>query len=78
MLDSSSWYHGKVDRQTVSRLLKNDGDFIVREKSDGSGDKVLSVLWRRATKHIILKPDSDVCIDIGSIIIILLFYFLGY
>jgi len=52
------YFHGKIDRSTVTRLLKIDGDFIVREKSDQSGDNVLSVMWRTQTKHFILKKDN--------------------
>ena len=61
-LVDSTWYHGKIDRSQVNTLLKQDGDFIVREKSDNSGDQVLSVLWHGHTKHFILKPDENVSI----------------
>jgi len=58
-LCESSWYHSRVDRATVTKLLKVNGDFIVRERSDGSGDQVLSVLWNGHIKHFILKPDES-------------------
>lgn len=58
-LEFVSWFHGKIDRVVGARLLKNDGDFIVRERSDESGDIVLCVLWKGKTKHFILKPDDQ-------------------
>ncbi|XP_047133412.1 tyrosine-protein kinase Fer isoform X1 [Hydra vulgaris] len=57
-LNLSPWFHGKIDRATISRLLKHDGDFIVREKSDNSGTNVLSVLWKGSIKHFILKAND--------------------
>ena len=63
-LNSYAWFHGKIDRPSIARLLKQDGDFIVREKSDGSGDHVLSVLWKGHAKHFILKPDDNVSVKV--------------
>ncbi|XP_065662082.1 tyrosine-protein kinase Fer isoform X2 [Hydra vulgaris] len=57
-LNLSPWFHGNIDRVTISRLLKHDGDFIVREKSDNSGTNVLSVLWKGSIKHFILKAND--------------------
>ena len=55
-IEDSAWYHDNVDRVKLSELLKNDGDFLVRSKQDGSG-KVLSVQWK-GTKNLVLKEND--------------------
>ncbi|PIK54528.1 putative tyrosine-protein kinase, partial [Apostichopus japonicus] len=41
-LEDEAWYHGALPRQETEELLKQEGDFIVRFKSDASGQYVLS------------------------------------
>ncbi|PIK57928.1 putative tyrosine-protein kinase [Apostichopus japonicus] len=46
-LEDEAWYHGALPRQETEELLKQEGDFIVRFKSDASGGYVLSCSVRR-------------------------------
>ena len=42
--------------------MKKDGDFLVREKSDGSGTFVASVMCRGLFKHFLMSRTEDVSI----------------
>ncbi|TTE81764.1 Breast cancer anti-estrogen resistance protein 3 [Bagarius yarrelli] len=44
---SHAWYHGQLHREGAEELLKNDGDFLVRDSSTGGGDYVLSCMWKK-------------------------------
>jgi len=54
-LQCEPWFHGNIDRRGAERLLKCDGDFLVREKSDGTGAYVVSVMCRGMHKHFLLN-----------------------
>ena len=49
----------------MKTLLKNDGDFLTREKSNGSGRIVLSVLWNEV-KNFNVDKDEQVIQLSGS------------
>ncbi|XP_034155997.2 breast cancer anti-estrogen resistance protein 3 homolog isoform X2 [Pangasianodon hypophthalmus] len=58
---SHAWYHGQLQREAAEELLKNDGDFLVRDSSTSGGDYVLSCMWKKQYMHfkiirIVLRP----------------------
>ncbi|XP_046643911.1 breast cancer anti-estrogen resistance protein 3 homolog isoform X1 [Daphnia pulicaria] len=45
-LESHAWYHGSIPRSHAESLLKNDGEFLIRDSSTGQpGDLVLSTYF---------------------------------
>lgn len=58
-LYEEEWFHGVLPREEVVRLLKNDGDFLVREtiRNDES-QIVLSVCWN-GHKHFIVQTTTE-------------------
>lgn len=51
-LSDQNWYHGLIKRAEAQRLLRNDGEFLVRESiSAGPGNYVLSGLWKGKHLH---------------------------
>ena len=60
------YFHGSITRDTVKTLLKNDGDFLTREKSDGSGRIVLSIFWKEV-KNFNVDKDEQVIQLSGSL-----------
>uniref|UniRef100_A0A672QC15 Tyrosine-protein kinase n=1 Tax=Sinocyclocheilus grahami TaxID=75366 RepID=A0A672QC15_SINGR len=57
-LTQQSWYHGAIPRLEVQELLKNDGDFLVRE-SQGKQEYVLSVHWGGQCRHFLIQSTDD-------------------
>ncbi|XP_017313090.1 breast cancer anti-estrogen resistance protein 3 homolog isoform X2 [Ictalurus punctatus] len=58
---SHAWYHGQLQREATEELLKNDGDFLVRDSSTCGGDYVLSCMWKKQCMHfkiirVVLRP----------------------
>ncbi|XP_060755285.1 breast cancer anti-estrogen resistance protein 3 homolog isoform X2 [Neoarius graeffei] len=58
---SHAWYHGQLHREGAEELLKNDGDFLVRDSSMNANDYVLSCMWKKQCMHfkiirIVLRP----------------------
>ncbi|XP_053333698.1 breast cancer anti-estrogen resistance protein 3 homolog isoform X2 [Clarias gariepinus] len=58
---SHAWYHGQLQREEAEELLKNDGDFLVRDSRTSGGDYVLSCMWKKQCMHfkiirIVLRP----------------------
>lgn len=55
------WFHGVLPRDEVVRLLRMEGDFLVREtERNYEKQTVLSVLWGGRDKHFIVQTTSDV------------------
>ncbi len=48
-----NWYHGPISRAAAEQLLKNDGDFLVRQSQGTPGQFVLSGL-NGTPKHLLL------------------------
>jgi len=56
-LEDEEWFHGILPREEVQRLLKQDGDYLVREskkKNTAESQYVLSVMWQ-GPKHFIIQ-----------------------
>lgn len=59
-LYEEEWFHGVLPREEVVRLLRNDGDFLVRETTRNDESQiVLSVSWN-GHKHFIVQTTVDV------------------
>jgi tyrosine-protein kinase Fer len=53
------WFHGVLPREEVVRLLRNDGDFLVRETTrNDESQTVLSVCWN-GHKHFIVQTTAE-------------------
>lgn len=58
-LYEEEWFHGVLPREEVVRLLRNDGDFLVRETTRNSESQiVLSVCWN-GHKHFIVQTTAE-------------------
>lgn len=53
-LAAVSWYHGPITRIESEILLKNDGDFLVRDSHGTRGQYVLSGMQKKTPKHLLL------------------------
>ncbi|BES90011.1 Shc transforming protein [Nesidiocoris tenuis] len=53
-LQQEEWFHGVIDRAQAESLLKNDGDFLVRESSTTIGQYILTGLQAGTKKHLLL------------------------
>lgn len=67
-LEEEPWYHGALPRQETEDLLKQEGDFIVRFKSDASGQYVLSCRSAEKLRHfpIVQQEDQTYRLEGGS------------
>lgn len=51
---TETWFHCAISRPTAENLLKNDGDFLVRESQGKPGQYVLTGLQASTPKHLLL------------------------
>jgi tyrosine-protein kinase Fer len=59
-LYEEEWFHGVLPREEVQRLLRAEGDFLVRETTRNDEVQiVLSVRWN-GYKHFIVQTTPDV------------------
>ncbi|XP_065217837.1 tyrosine-protein kinase Fer-like isoform X2 [Planococcus citri] len=59
-LVDEEWFHGVLPRDEVVRLLRAEGDFLVRETvRNDENQAVLSVLWGGRDKHFIVQTTCD-------------------
>ncbi|XP_014669015.1 PREDICTED: SHC-transforming protein 1-like [Priapulus caudatus] len=59
-LDSEAWFHRNVTRSEAERLIREDGDFLVRESSQSDGQYVLTGMQRGTVKHLLLVDNDGV------------------
>lgn len=59
-LQEEAWYHGNISRQQAEALLKQDGDFLVRESQGSPGQYVLTGLQGGIKKHLLLIDPEGV------------------
>ncbi|XP_034048678.1 SHC-transforming protein 3 isoform X2 [Thalassophryne amazonica] len=60
-LEGQQWYHGKMSRRDAEKLLKIDGDFLVRKSTTSSGSYVLTGMHNGLAKHLLLvDPEGTV------------------
>jgi tyrosine-protein kinase Fer len=59
-LYEEEWFHGVLPREEVVRLLRIEGDFLVRETTrNDESQTVLSVCWN-GHKHFIVQITNEV------------------
>ncbi|XP_072309305.1 SHC-transforming protein 3 isoform X1 [Eucyclogobius newberryi] len=60
-LEEKPWYHGKMSRRDAEKLLKEDGDFLVRKSTTNTGSYVLTGMHNGLAKHLLLvDPEGTV------------------
>ncbi|MED6264603.1 SHC-transforming protein 3, partial [Characodon lateralis] len=60
-LEGQTWFHGKMSRRDAEKLLKNDGDFLVRTSTTNPGSYVLTGMHNGLAKHLLLvDPEGTV------------------
>lgn len=57
---TESWFHANISRPIAENLLKNDGDFLVRESQGKQGQYVLTGLEGKNPKHLLLIDPEGV------------------
>lgn len=65
-LAEQDWYHGAIPRIESQELLKQQGDFLVRESHGKPGEYVLSVFSDGQRRHFIIQF-VDVCLLLYSL-----------
>ncbi|CAB3363562.1 Hypothetical predicted protein [Cloeon dipterum] len=59
-LEREPWFHGPISRKEAESILKNDGDFLVRESQGSPGQYVLTGLQGGVKKHLLLVDPEGV------------------
>lgn len=60
-LSAEPWYRGEMSRKEAERLLKRDGDFLVRKSATNPGSFVLTGMQDGQAKHLLLvDPEGTV------------------
>ena len=59
-LEVQPWFHGKVSRKDAEALLRDEGDFLVRENTTLSNTYTLSMYWREQFDHTLIQCDEVV------------------
>uniref|UniRef100_H3DN42 SHC adaptor protein 3 n=1 Tax=Tetraodon nigroviridis TaxID=99883 RepID=H3DN42_TETNG len=60
-LEGQEWYHGIMSRREAEKLLRDDGDFLVRKSTTNPGSYVLTGLHNGLAKHLLLvDPEGTV------------------
>uniref|UniRef100_A0A667YI60 SHC adaptor protein 3 n=1 Tax=Myripristis murdjan TaxID=586833 RepID=A0A667YI60_9TELE len=60
-LEGQTWYHGKMSRRDAEKLLREDGDFLVRKSTTSPGSYVLTGMHNGLAKHLLLvDPEGTV------------------
>ena len=59
-LRQEPWYHGQMSRRAAEKLLRADGDFLVRDSVTNPGQYVLTGMHGGQPKHLLLvDPDPS-------------------
>ena len=59
-LEIQPWFHGKLSREDASVLLRDEGDFLVRENTAVANTFTLSMHWRGQSDHTLIQCDEVV------------------
>ncbi|XP_035248123.1 SHC-transforming protein 3 isoform X2 [Anguilla anguilla] len=60
-LEGQPWYHREMSRKEAEKLLREDGDFLVRKSTTNPGSYVLTGVHNGQTKHLLLvDPEGTV------------------
>ena len=60
LLSGEEWYHGPISRLEAEQLLRQDGDFLVRESHQTPGQFVLTGMQGQGRKHLLLVDPEGV------------------
>lgn len=55
-----SWYHGMMTRENAEKLLKHDGDYLVRKSNKAENQYILSGRYQGECRHILLVDPNGV------------------
>ncbi|KAG0710844.1 SHC-transforming protein 1 [Chionoecetes opilio] len=59
-LQREPWFHGAISRKEAEMLLRQDGDFLVRESQGTVGQYVLTGMQNNTKKHLLLVDPEGV------------------
>lgn len=59
-LEQEQWYHGAISRKDAEFLMRNDGEFLVRESQGSPGQYVLTGMQSGLIKHLLLVDPEGV------------------
>lgn len=59
-LRQEPWYHGQMSRRAAEKLLRADGDFLVRDSVTNPGQYVLTGMHAGQPKHLLLVDPEGV------------------
>lgn len=61
-LEDELWYHGALPREDVVKLIKQNGDYLVRETTKGGVQRpVISLISNEQVKHFLISVTEDNC-----------------
>lgn len=69
-MQEEEWFHGVIDRNKVEMLLKNEGDYLVRESNTKAGQFVLSAKYNTKARHFIIQT-GDVSVQLFQLSILM-------
>ncbi|KAF3701959.1 SHC-transforming protein 3 Neuronal Shc [Channa argus] len=69
-LEGQAWYHGKMSRRDAEKLLKEDGDFLVRKSTTNPGSYVLTGMHNGLAKHLLLVDPEGTSHDLKSTVLV--------
>ena len=67
LLALEDWYHGPISRLEAEQLLRQDGDFLVRESHQTPGQFVLTGMQGQSRKHLLLVDPQGVVRSVLSL-----------
>ena len=67
LLAVEDWFHGPISRLEAEQLLRQDGDFLVRESHQTPGQFVLTGMQGQSRKHLLLVDPQGVVRSVLSL-----------
>ncbi|XP_073659719.1 SHC-transforming protein 2 isoform X1 [Tursiops truncatus] len=64
-LRQEPWYHGQMSRRAAEKLLRVDGDFLVRDSVTNPGQYVLTGMHAGQPKHLLLVDPEGVVVALS-------------
>eukprot|EP00057_Strongylocentrotus_purpuratus_P010046 XP_011664520.1 PREDICTED: breast cancer anti-estrogen resistance protein 3 isoform X1 [Strongylocentrotus purpuratus] len=52
---SHAWFHGGISREKAEKLIRENGDFLVRDSISKPGNFVLTVRWKGVSMHFVVN-----------------------
>ncbi|XP_063966597.1 breast cancer anti-estrogen resistance protein 3 homolog [Lytechinus pictus] len=52
---SHAWFHGGISREKAEKLIRENGDFLVRDSISKPGNFVLTVRWKAIPMHFVVN-----------------------